>query len=119
MELLSKVVVLSIEMMSWDRAMVRVPPSTGAPPEPLELDAPPPQAASATVATAAIPVNLNRVDRVIDASSLASRRRGTEGARADRWWLARAGGTAGRPDAATVAFITVSAKYFFVVTFGT
>src|SRR6476620_5400032 len=95
MELLSKVVVLSIEMMSCDRAMVRVPPATGAPPELLELDAPPPQAASATVATAAIPVNLNRVDRVIDASSLESRRRGTEGARATAWRLA--GGLVGRP----------------------
>jgi hypothetical protein len=77
MELLSKVVVLSIEMMSCDRAKVRVPPATGAElPPPLEVDDPLPQAARATVATAARPVNLNRVDRVIDCLIVVSRRGG-------------------------------------------
>jgi hypothetical protein len=68
---LSKVVVLSIEMMSCDRAIVRSPPLTGAD-EPLEddaLDVPLPHAArvtAATVARAVIPADLTRVERVID-----------------------------------------------------
>ena len=43
-----------------------------------------PHAASATVAAAAIPVNLNRVDRVIDCLIVLSRRGGMEGARVGR-----------------------------------
>src|SRR3954470_8774188 len=68
MELLSNVVVLSIEMMSCDRAIVSVPPFTGEelPPELDALDPPPPQAVRATAAVAAIPTNLIRVVRVID-----------------------------------------------------
>src|SRR6476469_5628730 len=77
MELLSKVVVLSIEMRSCDRAKTRLPPETGAELPPLlEVDVPLPQAARATVATAARPVNLNRVDRVIDCLISESRRGG-------------------------------------------
>jgi hypothetical protein len=57
-------------MMSWARAIVRVPPFTGAELLP-ELDEPepPPHAVSATAATAATAANLTRVDGVIDASS--------------------------------------------------
>src|SRR5512132_2566641 len=103
-----------MERMSAWRAMVRSPPSTGA----LESDFPPPpsplpHAARTIVATAAIPVNLSRMVRVIECLMVLSRRSGTEVARVDRWRLAGAGGTAGHPDAATVAFITGPAKYFF------
>src|SRR5689334_10090765 len=71
MELLSNVVVLSIEMMSCARAIVSVPPFTGEelPPPPPDDPEPLPHAVSATAATAATPSNLTRVDRVIDASS--------------------------------------------------
>src|SRR6476469_5612974 len=105
------------KMSAW-RAMVRSPPSAAAPESDFPL-APPPQAARATVAAAAIPVNLNRLDRVIDGLIVLSRRSGMEGARAvagSSRWL---GGTAGHPDAGNVAFITSHAKYFFFVTFET
>jgi hypothetical protein len=120
MELLSKVVVLSIEMMSCDRAKVRVPPATGAVlPPPPEVDVPLPQAARATVATAARPVNLKRVDRVIDCLISESRRGGARVRTDSREWLARAGERPVARMSGTVAFITALAKYFFLVTFGT
>src|SRR4051794_21392047 len=56
-----------MERMSAWRAMVRSPPSVGEPPLALEsLLPPPPQADRVIAATAAIPTDLIRVERVID-----------------------------------------------------
>ncbi|CCH89430.1 exported protein of unknown function [Modestobacter italicus] len=119
---MSNVVVLSMERMSAWRAMVRSPPSVGAPPPaaPESLELPPPHAVSASAATAATPTDLIRVARVIDCLIVLP-------AAAGGWgviWPARSAGTGGpeafvRPGGATVAFITLAGQDFVVVTFET